>query len=169
MSTTCPERRQRQRRRQPHAPRASRRGAAGFTLVSVIFIIVVLAALGAALAKLTLRQQLGSAAEVESARAMQAARAGLEWAAFQVLRNPAPPAAAPACFGSTNMAVAPFTVTVGCTRTPGSGTVADGATQMVFYQLVATACNQPVAGACPATGTPGATYVERQLSWTVVR
>ena len=147
-----------------------RRGhAAGFTMVSAIFLLVVLAALGTAMVGITQRQQLGSAAELESARALQSARGGLEWAAFQVLQNPAPPAAAPACFGTTNMSVAPFTVTVSCTRTPNSGTVADGATTMVFYQLVATACNAPVAGACPTTGAPGLTYVERQLSWTVVR
>jgi MSHA biogenesis protein MshP len=138
-------------------------------MVSAIFLLVVLAALGTAMAGITQRQQLGSAAELESARALQSARGGLEWAAYQVLQNPAPPAAAPACFGTTNMVVGTYTVTVGCTRTPNSGTVADGATTMVFYQLLATACNAPVAGACPTTGTPGVTYVERQLSWTVVR
>jgi MSHA biogenesis protein MshP len=138
-------------------------------MISAIFVLVVLAALGTAMVGITQRQQLGSAAELESARALQSARGGLEWAAFQVLQNPAPPAAAPDCFATANLAVAAFTVTVGCTRTPTSGTVADGATQMVFYQLVATACNAPVAGACPATGTPRTTYVERQLSWTVVR
>lgn len=151
-------------------PAAVRRGrTAGFTMISAIFLLVVLAALGTAMVGITQGQQLGSAAELESARALQSARGGLEWAAYQVLQNPAPPAAAPACFGATNMTVAAFTVTVSCVRTPSSGAVADGATTMVFYQLVATACNAPVAGACPTTGTPGATYVERQLSWTVVR
>ena len=145
---------------------------AGFTLVSVLFILVVLGALGTALANISVRQQLGSAAEVESARAMQGARAGLEWAAFEVLRNPAPPAAAPPCFGSTSFVLpglASYTVTVNCTRTPSSGTVSDGATSLAFYELVANACNAPSGSACPATGTPQPTYVERQLSWTVVR
>ena len=103
---------------------------------------------------------------------MQAARAGLEWAAFQVLRNPAPPAAAPACFSSTSFTVAglaAFTVTVSCSRTPGSGTVSDGATTLAFYTLVANACSAPSGGACPNTGTPDVTYVERQLTWTVTR
>jgi len=158
-SATCRERHGRHR---PH----------GFTLVSVIFILVVLALLGAALANVALRQQLGSAAEVEHARALQGARAGLEWAAFQVLRNPAPPAAAPACFAATSFTLAGlsgFTVTVSCTRTPGSGTVADGMTSLAFYQLVANACNAPSGGNCPAGGTPAQTYVERQLTWTVSR
>lgn len=154
-STTCPEPWQR-----------------GFTLLSLTFVLVVLTALGAALANIAVRQQLGSAAEVDAARALQAARAGLEWGAFQVLRNPAPPSAAPACFSSTSFSPAglsSFTVTVSCTRTPSSGTVSDGTTALVFYQLVANACNAPSSGACPATGTPGRTYAERQLSWTLQR
>jgi MSHA biogenesis protein MshP len=137
--------------------------------VSVIFVLVVLALLGAALANIALRQQLGSAAEVEHARALQSARAGLEWAAFQVLRNPAPPAAAPACFTATSFSVAGlanYTVTVNCTRTNGS----DGSTTMAFYKLVANACNAPSAGVCPnSAAAPSTTYVERQLAWTVVR
>lgn len=154
-SATCPERR-------------PARADAGFTLVSALFVVVVLALLGAALANIALRQQLGSAAEVEHARALQAARAGLEWAAFQVLRNPAPPSAAPACFGATSFTLAGlagFTVTVNCTRTNGT----DGATTLAFYRLVANACNGPASGACPASGTPQPSYVERELAWTVAR
>lgn len=143
--------------------------AAGFTLVSVLFIIVVLAALGAAIASVSTRQHLGSAAEVESARALQAARAGLEWAAFQVLRNPAPPAAAPSCFGTASFTAAGltnYTITVSCSQTAGT----DGSTALSFYQLTANACNAPSSGACPNTGaSPSNTYVERQLTWTVVR
>ena len=136
----------------------------------MLFILVVLAALGAGLAKISQRQQLGSAAEIDASRAYQSARAGLEWAAFQVLRIPAPPGAAPACFGATSFAppgsLSRFTVTVNCTRTAAS----DGATTMVFYQLVANACNAPSGGACPnATAAPATTYVERQLTWTVMR
>ena len=140
--------------------------------MSVVFILVVLAALGAALASISVRQQLGSAGSLDNAHALQAARAGLEWAAFQVLRNPPPPAAGPACFGSTSFTAAglsAFTITVSCTRTPGAGTVSDGATALAFFTLVANACNAPAAGACPAVGTPEVTYVERQLTWTVVR
>lgn len=139
-------------------------------MVSMLFILVVLALLGAALARISQRQQLGSAAEIDASRAFQSARAGLEWAAFQVLRNPAPPGAAPACFGATSFtppgSLSRFTVTVNCTRTSAS----DGATALVFYQLVANACNVPSAGACPnSAAAPATTYVERQLSWTLMR
>ena len=149
------------------------RRAAGFTLLSLVFVLVVLTALGAALANIAVRQQMGSAAEVDAARALQAARAGLEWGAFQVLRNPAPPAAAPACFSNTSFSPAglsSFTVTVSCTRTPTTGTVSDGATTLVFYQLVANACNASTSSACPNTSAaPQTSYAERQLTWTVAR
>jgi len=142
--------------------------AGGFTLVSALFVLIVLAVLGTALAQISVRQHLGSAAELEAARAYQSARAGLEWAAFQVLRVPPPPAAAPGCFGKTSFSaagLAGYTVTVDCSMTAAN----DGATALAFYRLVANACNSPTAGACPATGTPSQTYVERQLTWTVVR
>lgn len=170
-STTCPE--AGRHGRAPHAS-AGADAAAGFTLVSMLFILVVLAALGAALAAISQRQQLGSAAEIQAARGYQSARAGLEWGAFQVLRNPAPPAAAPACFGTTSFnppgSLASFTVTVSCSRTPASGTLSDGATALAFFALVANACSAPSSGACPnSSATLTATYVERQLTTMVVR
>lgn len=142
-------------------------------MVTVLFIVVVLAVLGVGLGNISQRQHLGAAADLDSARVALAVRAGQEWGSFQVLRNPAPPAAAPACFAPTNLSLAGtlsgFTVTVSCTRTPASGTVSDGATALVFYQLVANACNAPLAGACPNTGSVQPTYVERQLTWTLSR
>ena len=151
----------------PPAPR-------GFTMISVVMILVVLATLGTALAGISTRQHLGAAAQLENTRAYQAAKAGLEWAAWQTLRNPAPPGAAPACFGTTSFnpggTLSGFTVTVSCSRTPASGTVSDGATSLAFYQVVANACNAPTGGACPNTAAaPATTYVERQLSWTLAR
>lgn len=144
----------------------------GFTMMSMLFILVVLAALGAALAALTQRQQLGSAAELATAKAYQAAFAGLEWGSTQVLL-PAAPAAAPACFATKSIALpdglSDFTVTVSCTRTPGSGSLADGGSALVFYQLVATACNAPSGGSCPNAASQQPTYAERQLTRTLSR
>ena len=57
--------------------------------------------------------------------------------------------------------LAPFVVTVTCTR---AQTTEAGATVSI-YRLIATACNRPAAGACP--GTPGGSYVERQVTATV--
>jgi MSHA biogenesis protein MshP len=137
-------------------------GGRGFTMISALFLLVVLTALGAALAKVSMRQQLGSASDLASAYAQQAARAGLEWGAWKVLKETSTTPAA--CFASTNIslsgALAGMVVTVSCTRTPGSGTVSDGDTSLAFFKLVANACNAPVSGACPATGAIQATYVE---------
>lgn len=146
---------------------------AGFTLISAIFVLIVLSALGAAMARISQTQHLASAVDLDSVRALQAARAGLEWGVWQVMRNPPAPATAPACFGTTHLSpggsLGGWVVSVQCTRTPSTGTQSDGTTALVFYSLVATACNQPSAGACPASGTPGPTYVERQLAWQVAR
>ncbi len=147
----------------------------GFAVVSGLFILVVLAVLGAAIASISTRQQVGSAVELNTARAYQAARAGLEWGAFSVL-IPAPPAAPavdvpPACFATRNIALtgelAGFVASVECAR---SGPLTDGAASRTFYQLRATACNSPTAGSCAATPvSPAATYVERRLNWTLAR
>jgi MSHA biogenesis protein MshP len=139
----------------------------GFTMMSMLFILVALAALGAALASLSQRQQLGSAGELAAARAYQAAFAGLEWGSYQVLAS----AGQPACFASKSFALpdrlSDFTVTVSCTRTPSTGAVVDGDASLAFYQLVATACNRPSAGACPNSSTAEPTYAERQISRTL--
>lgn len=141
--------------------------ARGFTMMSMLFILVALAALGAALAALSQRQQLGSAGEFASARAYQAALAGLEWGSYQVQQG----AAQPACFGTRTFTLpdqlSDFTVTVTCARTPGAGTVTDGEQQLAFYVVQATACNITSGGACPNGGTTEPTYAERQLSRTL--
>jgi MSHA biogenesis protein MshP len=157
-STTCPERTARRRRR----PR-------GFAALLALVVLAALALLGAAMTTLTQRHQLGAAAELEAAQALQASRAGLEWAAFQVLRQPPPPAAAPGCFAATHISLPPFTVSVRCTRSPASGTLTDGPDELVLYALEATACNAPSAGACPTAVSPADGYVERRLTWTLAR
>ena len=141
----------------------------GFTMMSMLFILVVLAAMGAALASLSQRQQFGSAGELAAAKAYQAALAGLEWGSYQVL----PGAAKPPCFATKSFQLpdqlAGFTVTVSCVRTPAAGTVSDGATTLAFYELVATACNIPGAGACPNASSAERTYAERQLTRTLAQ
>jgi MSHA biogenesis protein MshP len=61
------------------------RGHRGFALASAIFILVVLAVLALAITMLTTQTEVGHAVDINGSRAYQAARAGLDWSAYQVL------------------------------------------------------------------------------------
>lgn len=136
----------------------------GFTLISAIFVVVVLSAFGMSMLVMSTVQQRGSALDLESARAYQAARAGLEWGLYQV-QTPAGP---PACFGSTNVALtgelSRFVATVQCTLTNYS----DGSQNFSMYTLISNACNIPNSGACPSVSTQP-NSVERQLKVVTYR
>ena len=124
----------------------------GFGIVTAVFLLVVLAGLGAAIVNLGTVQHTVSALDLQGARAYQAARAGIEWGLYRQLRLNT-------CQPSTSFVVQPagFTVTVRCTLTTGPGT-------LQRYQLVATACNQPVNGLCSAASASNNTdYVQRML------
>jgi len=135
----------------------------GFSLVSAIFLLVVIAALGTFGVTLSTTQQQSAALDVLGARAYQAARAGIEWGAYQVL--PASAAAfATACRGgATSQVIAPlpntlagFNVTVGCSATSH----VEGVSTLWVYQLTSTAAQGAVA-------TPD--YVERQMAVTIAQ
>lgn len=151
----------------------------GFAILSAIFILVVLAALGAFILNISSSQQIGSALDVQSARAYQAARAGIEWGVYQVQSsanynfsygNPATVVGAAnpnlrACPASpTSFAEFGFTVTVLCAATPDPG----GFGGPTVYALTATACSESNAAEprCPNTNNPGNLYVERRLTVT---
>src|SRR5215470_8915559 len=57
----------------------------GFSIVTAIFLVVVLALLGVFIVSVTGMQLSSHQLDVLGARAYQAARAGIEWGAFQVL------------------------------------------------------------------------------------
>jgi MSHA biogenesis protein MshP len=146
----------------------------GFTLVTAVFLLVVLALLGAFIVSVTGLQQSSQQLDVQGVRAYQAARAGIEWGAWQVLDpnntlNPGScsPVVLPSCPASpTNLpgladSLSPFTVTVTCSATINAPTT-EGNRNVGAYQIIATACNQPP---CP-NPTPATGYVERQLQAT---
>lgn len=95
----------------------------GFSLVSAIFLLVVIAALGIFAVTLSTTQHQSAAMDVMGSRAYQAARAGIEWAAYQVVTQASPPVTCDTNFaqGSLGGTLAPFTVTVTCTSTPVAG------------------------------------------------
>ena len=132
---------------------------AGFAIVTAIFIIVALAALAAAIVSLVRTQQTSSSLDTEGARAYQAARSGVEWGAYNSLRNDSCTPTAPIALGGTLSA---YVATVTCTRSTHN----EAGTTVNIDTIVATACNQPVAGNCP-NPAPGASYAERQISIVV--
>lgn len=146
--------------------RTMRTAQHGFSLVSAIFLLVVIAALGTFAVTLSTTQQQSSALDVMGARAYQAARAGIEWGAYQVLPNSAVPGgfAASCRAGATSQVLAAlpntladFNVNVGCNATAHS----DAAATVNIYQLTATATTQG------ASAVPG--YVERQMTVTIAQ
>jgi MSHA biogenesis protein MshP len=134
------------------------RFARGFSLVSAIFLLVVIAALGTFAVTLSTTQQQSAAQDVLGSRAFQAARAGIEWGAYQVLQNGG------SCAASQTLAALPgmlagFNVTVTCAPS-ASNPYDEAGTPVNMYQLTATAKQGTV-------GSPG--YVERQMSVTIAR
>ncbi|MBI5658361.1 MAG: agglutinin biogenesis protein MshP [Nitrosomonadales bacterium] len=141
---------------------ASRTMQRGFSLVTAIFLVVVLSGLGAAMMTFFTAQQQGSALDVLGARAYRAARAGIEWGAFQVVQNSGV-GFAPACrTGITAQSLpalagtlADFAVNVNC-----SAISAVDAAPLWVYSLTSTATRG-------AAGS--ADYVERQISATIAQ
>lgn len=130
----------------------------GFALPSAIFLLVVLAMLGVAVMHVSTTQHVGSALDVEGARAYQAARAGIEWGLYRKLREGS--CDAQSSFTPAAATLQGFTVTITCADFPD----ANGGPTVTL--ITATACNQPSGGACPNTTNPDTGYVERRLDVT---
>ena len=135
----------------------------GFSLISAIFLLVVIAALGAFALTLSTTQQQSAALDVLGARGYQAARAGVEWGAYQVLQNPAGincpvgGASNPVAMPAAPSTLAIFAVDVSCW---GDAPVSEAASTVTLYRLVSTATQ-----GVPATPN----YVERQMSVTIAQ
>ena len=125
----------------------------GFSLISAIFLLVVIAALGTFAVTLSTTQQQSAALDVLGARAYQASKAGIEWGAYQVLRNGGCPAS-PTVLAALPNTLASFRVQVDCS----SAAVSEVSATITIYQLTSTATQGAVA-------TPD--YVERQMSVTI--
>lgn len=130
---------------------------AGFALIVVIIVLVLLGGMAAAMVTLGLSQQSGSAQDVQSARALLAARAGNEWGLYQALQNKQ-------CAPSAQLdlrAQTGFHVTVYCEQVSyNEGETTAGAPQpVIFYDIRAVACPSTT---CPdPAAVAGPDYVER--------
>lgn len=137
----------------------------GFSLVTAIFLLVVLGTLGTMMVTFFVAQQQSSALDVMGSRAYQAARAGVEWAAYNVAQQ-APGSQWPGCatYAASTMLFAagtatalagtmsPFTVSLTCS----SVSAVEGGSTIYVYDLTSTAVS---------AGAPGNTdYVERVIS-----
>lgn len=127
----------------------------GFSIISAIFLLVVLAFLGVAMTTFSTTQHQSAALDVIGSRAYQAARAGVEWAAFNV-NQMTPGTQWMGCAPAQPVAVAgglsSFTVTVNC----AAASHVEGASTIWIYDVSAVA---------QAGGSAGnQDYVERDIS-----
>ncbi|MYM34578.1 agglutinin biogenesis protein MshP [Duganella sp. FT94W] len=155
-----------------------RQQSAGVAMVTAIFLVVVVAGLAVAAVTLSTAQQDASARDLLAQRAYQAAKAGVEWAAYQGVSSDGQPAVRFGCTSAVpnpaarNLALPPnttlsaFTVTVRVTCAPDFQGVAGGGAQdpTAGHVIVeSTACNQPAANGCP-NPAPGTDYVQRVIT-----
>ncbi|MFA7400499.1 MAG: hypothetical protein WCZ98_08465 [Sideroxydans sp.] len=129
----------------------------GFSIITAIFLLVVLAFLGVAMVTFSTTQHQTVAMDVMGSRAYQAARAGVDWGAYQVLRNGSCAATTtlPAMAGTLSQ----FGVSVTCGSVAASEVTATSGTVTV-YSLSSTA----------TFGTLGQpSYVERQIQITIAQ
>jgi MSHA biogenesis protein MshP len=128
----------------------------GFTLITAIFLLVVVALLMSYIVSLRAVQQSTLVYGVQGARAMQAARAGLEWGIYQAINEPT----SPTCLASSDEfsgsgAISNFAINVTCTASPGHF---EGSHETTIFRLTSTA----------TTGEYGTLdYVFRRLQTTI--
>jgi MSHA biogenesis protein MshP len=107
------------------------RAAQGFALIPALFLIVVLGALAAVAVRVSVGQSQAVVLSLQQARALAAARAGIEWGAYRALNG--------ACGGTTlNLAeqsLAGFQVVVSCS----AASFAEGVATLNAYNVVSTA------------------------------
>jgi MSHA biogenesis protein MshP len=130
---------------------------AGFSIVSAIFLLVVLAFLGAAMVNFSTNQQQSAAMDVMGERAYQAARTGVEWGAYQVLRNDSCANTTLTTLGGT---LSGFSVTVNCGISGVASEVNAASGTVTVYSLTSTAMQGTV-------GQPD--YVERQIQVSIAK
>ncbi|WP_338761250.1 agglutinin biogenesis protein MshP [Massilia sp. METH4] len=128
------------------------RRSRGISIVTAIFLLVVLSGLGVAIVTFATAQRQAAAIDLLGTRAYEAARTGVEYGLYQLLRNNGTCASVNFTAPGT---LAPMTVSVTCTQTASGVPSVQPQTR-----ITATACNEPSNGVCP-NAAPGADYVQR--------
>lgn len=139
-----------------------RRHQRGMALPAMVFMVVMVGLLLAAGLQLLTQSQHSQSLQLQSARALAAAKSGAEWGLWQVSDSQGslglPADTLPPCFASQTLSLpAPLqdlTVQVSCVRVPGTGAVDEGGLKLASYRLTAEA----------TSGSPSSNaYVRRQL------
>ena len=139
----------------------------GFALILAVFLLLTLAAIGTYLLTVSTGQTEAVSQDVQGSRAYQAARAGIEWGAYQVLQKSAGTFASNCAGGSASQTLtlaqglSGYYAEVSCTST---GTEQEGASTLRTFRLTSTGCNVTP---CSSAATP--TYVNRQVQLTLTR
>jgi MSHA biogenesis protein MshP len=144
-----------------HIAAASMRRQRGFSAVMIIAVLVMVGAVVPFAVGLVTAVHNGHARALSHGRATQAAEAGLDWGRYRTNNGAAATCTAVQSINTLPGSLQPYTVSVRCTL---SATVTESGLTLNAYRVVATACNQPLAGACPNAAATGADYVERTLS-----
>ena len=113
-------------------PTAMPRSVRGFALIPALFLIVVLGALAVVAIRVGTGQQHAVTMSLQEARALAAARAGIEWGVYRALNGSC---AANSTLSLSEAALNGFTVVVGCTAT----TYSSGAATNFSYVINASA------------------------------
>ena len=128
--------------------------ARGFALMLALFLLVSMSAIGAYLLTVSTGQLEAGAQDERATQAYFAARSGIEWAAYRVLRDDV-------CPGATSLApFGTFVAQVTCTLV---ATEREGNADVRVFNILSTGCSP---GPC---GTLSPTYVERQLELRLSR
>lgn len=129
----------------------------GFMLPVAIFLLVTLAALVGYAMRLSLLAQMGTIQDVQGANAYFAARAGVEWAAYQVL-SPGSNSMLACPASSTSLTINGFNAVVTCNLV---STQDKGNTQSIGIYSITSTASKGVAGTQD--------YIERQIKVTLSR
>lgn len=148
-----------------HRSHRARHG--GFGIIAALLVLVVLTVLGAAIARLGWTQQISNSQDLDSARAQQAANAGVEWGLYQALKGGWTACAAASQTIDLRASLGVW-VTVTCNSTSyvegesGSGDPPTFTNKTVrVYLIDAVACNGTAS--CPDnTRAAGIGYIERR-------
>lgn len=118
----------------------------GFALPAMIFLMVVVTLLIGYMARIQSSQAAVSGLRIQSTRVFWAAKAGTEWAAFQLINNPS-------CAAATgSLTINGFQVSVSC----NSNSYTEGGSTVFMFEITALAQN--------AVPVDSLDYVSRQVT-----